>query len=252
MKKKLLAVNIVLAALAIFAGYQIRQGYLESRAREQRVLSQKPAVTNPNGAPARPAAPPVSPAQYVDVAQKMLFTADRNPTVILDPVKQPPPPPVPPFPVAHGVILFGDLPPTIILSQKGRNDQQGYKVGDTVGGFLIASIDNTDVVFTWNGQEFKKAIADLVDYSSPAPAATAPAVSASTAANRPAAPEPPKATSLSPEELKKPGQDMGGGFYACNAGDASPVGTVFNGAVKKESKNPFAPGGRSCYWEAPH
>jgi hypothetical protein len=41
-------------------------------------------------------------------------------------------------------------------------------------------------------------------------------------------------------------------FYGCNAGDSSPAGTVVNGLVKREAKNPFSPGGKSCYWEASH
>lgn len=265
MKRKLILVNIALAAIAVLAAYEIRGNYLEGAARSRAVLDAvPPAPKTPPPAPTAAAAP-VSPAQYADVAQKMLFAADRNPTVILDPVKPPPEKPVPAFPVSHGVILFGDLPPTIILSQKGQNDQKGYKVGDTVGPFQIASIDNTDVVFTWDGKEYKKAIADLVDYSTPAaasasearpamPRGTPGATSRSGVFGNPLAEEDTskKTASLSPTELAKPGAPMGNNFFGCNAGDSSPVGTVVDGKVKREASNPFSPGGKSCYWEASH
>jgi hypothetical protein len=258
-KKKLLFLNLALLAIAGFTAYRIRDNYLEAAARQRRMLEHRPAaVKPPPPAPVRAVAP-VSPAQYAEVAQKMLFTADRSPAVILDPVKPPPEKPVPPFPVAHGVILFGDLPPTILLSQRGRNDQRGYKVGDTVGGFTVASIDSTDVVFTWEGKEFKKAISDLVDYSTPVATSAsrtpaAPAENTSSLLTEAADLSKPKpaAASLSPQELSKPGAPMGDNFYGCNAGDSSPAGTVVNGLVKREAKNPFSPGGKSCYWEASH
>lgn len=265
MRRKLLLLDIALAAIAGLAAYEIRSNYLDGQAHARAVLDASPRTTKaPPRAPAAGAAP-ISPAQYADVAQKMLFAPDRNPDVILDPVKPPPEKPVPAFPVAHGVILFGDLPPTIILSEKGRNDQKGYKVGDTVGAFQIASIDTTDVVFTWDGKEFKKAIADLVDYSAPvasnqsetrapAPRGTPGATSRSGVIGNPLAEEDTskKSSSLSPGELSKPGAPMGNNFFGCNAGDTSPVGTVVDGKVKREAQNPFSPGGKSCYWEASH
>lgn len=258
MKKKLLLLNIALVLIAAFTAYQIRQNYLESASRRQRMLEQRPRAVKAPPATPQPRTSPVSPAQYAEVAQEMLFTPDRNPNVILDPVKPPPVKPVPPFPVAHGVILFGDLPPTIILSQKGKNDQKGYKVGDTVGAFTVASIDSTDVVFTWDGKEFKKPISELVDYSPPPETSSARKVltaadGASRAADVDGKPQPSQpASSLSPQDLQKPGQSMGRDFYACNPGDSSPVGTVVDGKVKRQASNPFAPGGKSCYWEASH
>lgn len=263
MKKKLLLLNLALAAIVALTAYEIRRGYVEAAQRQYRVLGHKPAaVRTPPPAPTAGVAL-VTPAQYADVAQKMLFTADRNPAVILDPVKPPPEKPVPPFPVSHGVILFGDLPPTIILSQRGKNDQKGYKVGDMVGPFRIASIDNTDVVFTWDGKEFTKPIAGLVDYSEPAasssseraasPRGTPGATATSGTYGNPLAEEDPaKKASLSPQELMRPGAPMGNNFFGCNSGDTSPAGTIFDGKVKKEAQNPFSPGGKSCYWEASH
>ena len=112
--------------------------------------------------PVRQMVQKLQPTAYVDVAQRVLFAKDRNPDVIPDPPKPPPPPPpVPPFPVAHGVMILGDVPPTIILSANSKAEQQAYRAGDKVGQFEIASIDDRQVVFTWDGKTFVKNISDL-------------------------------------------------------------------------------------------
>jgi hypothetical protein len=264
MKRKLILLNLVLAGLAVFLGFRLKRDYEEARERERFMLSQRPKPPQAPRIVLGPASSPVSPAQYLDVAQKMLFSQDRSPAVILDPVIPPKPKPVPPFPVARGVILFGDLPPTVILSTKGKNDQKGYKVGDKVGEFEIASITNTDVVFTWDDQEFTKPISELVDNSPPPSDDTKPAAAgprpqgatsnsgAAAVAARAAGMDETKSVALSPADAGKPGAPMGNDFYGCNAGDTAPAGTVVNGLVKREAKNPFSPGGKSCYWESSH
>ncbi len=250
MKKKLILLNLALAAAAAMLGYGLRRDYLEAQARQRLLLASRPKpVPVPKIAPA-PVVAPVSPAEYSDVAQKMLFTPDRNPTVILPPpkiVEQP----VPPFPVAHGVMIFGSVPPTVILSLKNNNEQRGYQAGDAIGDFKIVSIDSTDVVFEWGGKQFDKAIAELVDTSAPVvdsrnapPASAGPVVT-----NAGPASTEPVAKSVNSGNTNGPGVDMGAGYYACQEGDSSPEGTMVDGKKKIISSNPFGPGGKSCHWE---
>ncbi len=92
-----------------------------------------------------------------------LFSKDRNPNVILDPVVPPPEKPVPPFPVARGVMLWGGVPPTVVLADKAGGQQRGYHPGEKIGEWKIVSIDNQFVVFEWNGKQFKKRIDELLD-----------------------------------------------------------------------------------------
>ena len=55
----------------------------------------------------------------------MLFSRDRNPTVVLDPPPPPPPPPqMPPLPVAYGVMDLGSGP-TAILAEKPGAETSG-------------------------------------------------------------------------------------------------------------------------------
>ncbi len=251
MKRRLLLLNLVLAAAAALLVYRLQDHYREVQAGERKVLAAKPAPVPVPKIVAQPVVNPVSPAQYAAVAQKMLFSPDRNPDVII------PPPvkvekPVPPFPMAHGVMIFGDVPPTIILTVKNSKEQRGYQAGDTVGEFKIKSIDSTQVVFEWDGKEYPKEISELVDKSAlPAqeaqnnapPASTQPVVTNAVPSNEPVV------NSVSSTNAAGPGVEMGGGYAACQPGDTSPEGTVADGRKKVFVSSPFAPGGKSCHWE---
>jgi hypothetical protein len=246
-RRKLLLLNAALAAAAVMLGVKVHQEIAEGRRREQMLDTSRPKPAPlPKLAP-QPQVPPVSPAQYSDVAQKMLFSPDRNPTVVLPPPKIVEKP-VPPFPVAHGVMIFGSVPPTVILSLPNNKEQGSYQAGDSIGEFKIVSINNTDVVFEWDGKRFDKTLAELVDTSAPVQdAQSAPAASSPVVTN--AAPAQPEVKNTSSANANGPGRDLGAGFYACQEGDSSPEGTVQDGKRKVTSNNPFSPGGKSCYWE---
>ncbi len=246
MRRKLLLLNLGLAGAATLLGVRVHREYVEGQERERRIETSRPKPVPPPKLKPLPTVAPVSPAQYADVAQKLLFTPDRNPTVVLPPPKIVEKP-VPPFPAAHGVMIFGSVPPTVILSLPSNKEQGSYQAGDSIGEFKIVSIDSTDVVFEWDGKKFDKPIAELVDN-------TAPVVDTRSAApsNGPvvtnASPEP-VAKSASPADANWPGRYLGAGFYACQEGDSSPEGTVMDGKRKVISSNPFGPGGKSCHWE---
>ena len=105
----------------------------------------------------------VTAADFADVATKNLFSQDRNPNVIVDPPKPLPPKPQPPFPVAHGVMIWDGVPPTIVLSEKAGGPQKGYHPGDTIGPWTIVSVDSSYADFEWDGKDFKKRIDELID-----------------------------------------------------------------------------------------
>ena len=73
----------------------------------------------------RPLAPPktVAPAEYLDVAQKMLFSKDRNPNVIVEPEKPKPEPPMPALPSYYGQMTLFD--PVVFLAL-GAGGQKSY------------------------------------------------------------------------------------------------------------------------------
>ena len=180
-------------------------------------------------------------ADFADVAMKNLFSKDRNPNVIVDPSAPAACKPQPPFPVAHGVMLWDGVPPTIVLSEKAGGPQKGYHPGDTIGPWKIVSVDNSYADFEWDGKEFKKRIDELIDRTPIAQAE--PPAPASAPAN---APPKPATQTLSNNSHSGPGSDTGSGYKACVAGDSSPNGTVVDGMKKVLTATPF---GSGCTWE---
>jgi len=238
---KFLWLDILLIALVCLAGWQLRREIAWENAREQALwntrVPQKPANTPP---PLTPAAPLLA-LTYADVAQLNLFSKDRNPKAILDPVTPPAPPPVPPFPVARGVMLWEGAPPTVVLSEKSGGPQKGYHPGDRIGEWKVVSVDKQYLALEWNGQQFKKRLDELMDRTPLQEAPAPPPVQSNT-------PAPAKSGQNLGEAGKStgPGIDVGGDTRACAPGDSAPAGTVQDGYKKVVSATPF---GAACRWE---
>jgi hypothetical protein len=238
LRRKLWLVDITLLVLVALAFTALRQRWLEGRAREEALLKRIVPVAGPPVIPPLPAYSRATAAQYIEVAEKMVFSRDRNPTVILDPPAPPPPPkPMPQLPVAYGVMNLGDGP-TAILSEKPGAQHRGYKAGEKIGEFKVVALNNKEIVLEWDGKYLKKNIEELADRT---PIAQAPA-----AEPQQQAAEPAKTQSTSIGKPEGPGTDMGNSTRACVPGDTSPPGTVQDGLRKVVTKTPF---GESCRWE---
>ncbi|MFN7995701.1 MAG: hypothetical protein U0Q18_18975 [Bryobacteraceae bacterium] len=239
MKRKLfLASALLLAASAVIA-MRVRQDWLDAQAREQAILRArvKPAPVPPIAK--TPPEPPVKPAAYIDIAQKMLFSRDRNPTVIVDAPPPPKPKPMPPLPVFHGMLDLGDGP-TAILSVKPGAEHRDFRPGDEVGEFKLVAVNNDEIVLEWDGKTITKNVRELFQ-KEPAPSPTTGRVASAAA---PTAAAPTVAPGSAPAA---PGTDLGDrGIKACQAGDSSPAGTVTDGFRKVVKASPF---GKSCFWE---
>jgi len=244
LKRRLWLLNVLLAVALVLLGHVLRQHWQEAHLREQKILRAKIPPAPPPPMPPRPMVQKLQPTSYLDVAQKVLFSRDRNPDVIPDPPKPPPPPPpVPPFPVAHGVMIWGGVPPAIILSMPGKGDQQVYRAGEKVGEFQIESIDDRQVVFSWNGKMFAKNISELEAAAPPLAAANQQQV-----VNTPPLAGDPLQT-VSPRT--GPGESTGDDkSRACDQNDPSPVGTVIDGYRKVAVSNPLAPSAHFCRWQS--
>ncbi len=237
MKRKLLILNLVLLAAAVAIGLQVRSGWEQEQAHEQAVLLRRLPPAPPPALTPLPPAAPVKPATYIEIAQKMLFSKDRNPTVVIEAPAPPPPKPMPPLPVFHGVLDVGDGT-TAILSDKPGGEHHDYRPGDKVGQFTLVAIDAQQIVLEWEGKTITKDIEDLLDHSAPPP----PQPTVSAAATAPVTP-----AQNAPRGQPAPGIDLGGrGIRACQPGDNSPAGTVAEGMRKVIKDSPF---GRHCYWE---
>jgi hypothetical protein len=237
MKRRLLLLNLFLLAMCALCVWRLRVGWQEARVRESAVLGRAPATPKPAALPASPPPQGVTPATFLQVAENLLFSKDRNPTVIIDVV---PPKVMPPLPVLYGVLLFTN-PPTAILSPKPDAPNRGYRPGDTIGDFKLLAVNNRLIEFEWDGKKVVRTL-DEIRAKGAAPAAVAemPAPvaqeqKASTLIATPAA-----------ATASGPGLDIGGGIRACTPGDAAAPGTVSGGYRKVVSETPF---GKVCRWE---
>jgi hypothetical protein len=246
--RKVFLLNLALLVLIGFLVWQLRLRRQAAVAHESAVLrkdGQGRALLPP---PAPQPVPPVTPAEYIDSVQKMLFSKDRNPNVVVEPPPppkpEPPPPPMPALPHYYGQMHFGG-PAVVVLSSATANDQKSYAVGDKIGEFTVIAFNQDSITFDWDGKEVVRNLADLrpKDASPSGPAASS------------APPQPVQNNnslvsiggSTPNNTAPAIGVDMGGGAHACsNPDDGSPSGTIVGGYRKVISQGLM---GKSCYWE---
>lgn len=242
MKRPILILNLLLAAGLVAGSLELRRRWLEARQREATLLAVRPVAPTTAEAPPPPAQPPakLQPVQYFEVAERFLFARDRNPTVVVEPPKAPPPKVMPNFPAVYGVMDVG-MGPTVFMAVE-LDKQQGYKLGEKIGEFTILAANQKEVTFEWDGKPITKPLDELrPKQKETAAAPEAPRMNANVNAVPVAAPPRP------PENVRPaPGADIGGGRKGCLAGDNSPAGTVVDGYKKVSYTYAFGP---ICFWE---
>lgn len=247
MKGRLLVLNLLLLAGCAAAAWRLKAMH-EERARRQEAFLKEPAPPAPAPPLSLPAPAPQTPAaNYLAVAQRLLFSKDRNPDVVVEVAA---PKPVPPLPLYYGLMNFGEGP-RVILAVQGKG-QKTYGVGDRVGEFLLAAVEPEGLVFEWEDRRIRAKFEELRDKSGAA--ASQPQQAAAQAAPAPAA-QPQQAaapagatvaTLSAAGETKGPGGEEGAPTRPCQPGDNAPAGTVSDGYRKVLARTPF---GQSCYWE---
>ena len=154
MNRRLVLLNLALLALAGALVWTLRTNWIQAKARERAVLQRKVAAKAVLPPPALPGVKAVAPAEYIDVAGKMLFSKDRNPTVVVEPPKPAPEPVMPALPNYHGQMAIGE--PVILLSASATAVQRSYHAGDQIGDFKLVSFDEDRVVFEWKGKNVER------------------------------------------------------------------------------------------------
>lgn len=283
MNRRIVLLNLALVGLAGLLVWMLRAHWLEAQARERAMLQRKVPPKPVLAPPAPPAVKASAPADYIDVASKMLFSKDRNPTVVVEAPKPAPEPVMPALPNYHGQMAIDE--PVILLSA-GNGAQRSYHAGDHLGDFTLVSFDEDNITFDWKGKTVERKLEALrpkqtVAQASPA----APSAPASTAAPAPArsvasldhpnaapvtsnAPAPAGAQTAAKavtalggsstannangkSDADTDGDDvfgplLSGGVRSCLPSDNSPSGTVHSGFRKGVSMGIF---GASCSWE---
>jgi hypothetical protein len=235
LKHRLLILNALLLALIGLAGWKIRENWRMEQAREQAFWQQGlPKVDAPPlGLPA--AGKATLAAGYVEIADKLLLSRDRNPAIAIEVVA---PKPIPALPKYYGVMNLGGGPSIILAPAGGK--QRAYKLGDQIGELTLKDITRTTIDFQWEDKILTAKLSDLLDTQAAAPPPEAPKAEAAKAnANA-------QTTRLAGPVDAKPGTDVGGGIRACVPGDNSPAGTIKDGFKKMISATPF---GDQCRWE---
>ena len=240
MNRKILALNLALLALLGALGWMLRARWQEARAQHLATLAKaaRKSAQLPPPSPAPPEA--VVPANYLEVAQKTLFSKDRNPNVIIE-VAPPPPPPPPPEPPPVRPEYFGQMglgEPTAFLGfQNGV--QKGFRAGDIVGPFKLVAFDRKTITFEWNGKKLEYPLAELKPKEPPPMAVQQPAT-------RPAGAPPASALVGMSQDTGPVVGTQNGELRACVPTDKSPSGTVKDGYKKSIISGPF---GAVCTWE---
>lgn len=240
MNRKILLLNLALLAMLGTLGWMLRAHWRETRAQELATLAKPPhgSAQIPPPAPRPPEA--VVPANYLEVAQKTLFSKDRNPNVIIEPPPPPPAPkpeePPPPRPEYHGQMGLGE-PVAFLSIEKGG--QKGFRAGDKVGPFKLVAFDHDTITFEWNDKTLKYPLEELKP-KEPAPqAAVVYAVPPGQVASASAI--------VGGNTSKDPSLGVeNGGVRACVPGENSPAGTVKSGYKKTINPGMFGP---QCQWE---
>jgi hypothetical protein len=252
LRRNLLALDLLLVALCGLGAWRFTEFRRERFADQARFLKHREiAVPAPVVLMPQPPAP-VAAGPYLEVAQKLLLSADRNPSVILDVV---PPKVMPVLPRAYGAMDLGEGPRVVLAAAHG-SPQRSYAVGETIGEFKLLAITQAGVVFEWDGQPVAARYDEMRDLTAPGPARTAAAHPAATPGASAASPSagapgaPPKPAEVqtiasSTSAQGKPGAGTGWA-RACQAGDNSPSGTVADGYRKVVRDIGF---GKNCYWE---
>lgn len=242
MNRKLLILDAVLLGVLAYAGFQFRNMWRASKAREAAELNKRvPKVPAPQFPPAAPA-PAVMASSYVEIPQKFLLDPSRNPNVVIDPPPPPPPPkPMPPLPVYHGQMNLGDGSGLFaILSVTNTAPHEAIHRGETIGQFKLVDVNREGIDFEWEGKAVHRTLYEVTDHGGQQQQQAEAAAVQRAAVAAPPAPAP-------QEKPLGPGADTGrDGIRVCQPYDSNPAGTIVDGYRKVVRTTPFGP---YCSWE---
>jgi len=239
MSRKLIALNIVLVLVAIYAGVLFHSQWQAAKAREAELRNAKVKPANVGRLEPLPNAGAVLATTYQDVAMKNLFHPSRNPNI--PPVVPPPPPPKPPMPMLpkyYGTMNIGDGP-MALLSVTAGAPANAVKPGERIGAFKLVDINTVDITFEWNDEIVRRTLDQVTDRTIQAAAPSGGGDSRSAAA-------PPPAAAPVVKSALGPGPMTNQGVATCQPNDNMAFGTIQNGLKKVERQTPF---GAACVWE---
>lgn len=249
MRRKLLLVNLTLAALAMAGLWKLRVDYRRARERYQILRPVAVPAAAASHLPPLSGLPPVQPATYLDAAEKFLLSQDRNANVVVEPPKVKPRPALPQL---FGVLTLGGSPIAIMAAAPSA-PHKTVRVGETIGEFKLLAAAGDRITLEWEGQTIEAQVSDVL--ARPSGAETASGAG-------PGAPGMPSGTNsgsgpnvINPNASARPGEFLigapmqgagGSTIYISPPGDSAPQGTVYQGKRKVVRQTPF---GTQSWWE---
>jgi hypothetical protein len=241
---KIIALNVVLLIALGYGGMQLRQEIQAEKAKQAKMLADRPKVTPPPRLAALPVQQPAPAMSYKDVAMKTLFHPSRNPDLPPPPPPPapPPPPPIPALPKYHGSMsIFGDGQQALLSI--GNNPTQPVNIGEMIGPFKLVDVNTVDITFDYQGTTIRRTLSQLTDRTVVAQNSGSGSGSGD---GRTAAPPPAPATPLISQPMGPQGEATSFGFKACAPNESLPDGTVQGGYRKVTYSTPF---GKACRWD---
>jgi hypothetical protein len=251
LRRNLLLLDLLLVALCGLAGWRFAVHRQERAAEQKAFLERRDPPVSAQAVLIAPPPPPAVASAYVEVAQKLLLSPDRNPTVVVEVVA---PKVMPALPRAYGLMDLGNGARVFLAAAPGA-PQHTYVKGDTIGEFKLLEISRTGLVFGWEDKQVSARFDELKDSSARAKAETAASASASTrrAAQQATSLQAPPGQPPEPQRIGsdggaqgQPGGDSGAVSRPCQPGDNAPAGTVNGGYRKVIVRTPV---GNGCTWE---
>lgn len=242
MSRNLWILNLLLMALAGFAGREFRNCWLAGKNRERALLSHHLDAMFVPRFRATPMIPTLTPAGYARIAQEDLFDASRSAEVIVEKVPVPPPPQPPPLPLFYGEMDLGDGP-MAILSENPNAHQHATRPGEMIGPFRLTDITRQDLTLEWEGQVLRLSLDGLRNRDGAMPNGAMPTETARAG----------QTNVVSPLQAQQtPAASVIGLGTTANASricapdDGTHVGTDQEGFRKTQMQTPF---GQACFWD---
>lgn len=157
MARKILFLNLLLLAGIVLVGQSLVTSWEEFRGRNNVHLIVREALQGPAQTPVFEVPQPEGPASFPDylvVAQKNLFSPERQPDSEEEVAEAAPtPPPLPQKPVMNGLSVINGERKALVTVFEGNNPQGDVRmvgVGDAIQGYVVSQISDTSLTLQWN------------------------------------------------------------------------------------------------------
>ncbi len=163
MAKKLLLLNLILVASVAVLAQRLVSSWSEFREEDPQTPRAETRPPETTSLPVLESAEPLS--QFLVIAERNLFSAERAPQAPADEAEEEKPPEMPVEPKLISVFSLGDEREAVLQVFEGRRgrqqaSEQVVQVGDNVQGYTVNTIEDTYLVMSWGDQNLTIELSD--------------------------------------------------------------------------------------------